>query len=96
MIRPARRRLLDWILDLKSVCDQHFPSVGGAGQLVEVEGDQVVEEVTVDLTAEDVEFGAENVERVAVSAGRAWAWRQRSRPLFRGYAVSVLLLLPLL
>lgn len=61
--------------------DQDLPPGAGVLEGVEVEGDEVVEEDGVALSAEDVQLGAQDVEGVAVAAGWAVAVGTSARPL---------------
>lgn len=66
------------------VWQQNFPAACRGLQRVEVECDEVIKEEALDLATEDVDFGAEDVERVSVAAGRAGALGQGARPVFCG------------
>jgi hypothetical protein len=50
-----------WLLAILTVSDEHFPSIRWHLELIKIEGNQVIHEEAFDLTAEYVDFRAENI-----------------------------------
>jgi hypothetical protein len=67
----SRRRYLALVgTRIVTVRYQKLPFVLWHLQLVEIESGQIVHEVALDLSTENVDLGPENVQRVAVATGR--------------------------
>lgn len=65
----------------KGILDEHFPTVVWRLQCVEVKGHEIVEKEALDLTTKYVNFRAENIQRVTISARRTLTSRKCSRPM---------------
>lgn len=50
-----------------AILDKNLPSIIRLLKLVQIKGGEVVHEVALDLTTEDVYLGSQDVERVSVS-----------------------------
>ena len=58
MIRPAVRDLFSHRLFIGIIRYEHFPPICRASQLIQVKSDEIVEEMAINLSAKDKEFGA--------------------------------------
>jgi hypothetical protein len=79
-----------WLFGLQlisgfTILDKNLPTVIGHLQLVEIKRREVIHKVSFDLTTENVYFRPNDIQGMAVAAGRTWPGRQRPRPLPRGY-----------
>lgn len=74
MVGSGRRNLTRGRSALVAVPNQKLPFVVWVRKLIEVKRNQIIKKVTFHLTTENVESGAENVQRVTVPSGRSRAW----------------------
>jgi len=68
VVCTSRRDLSMWWTAIDRALDQSLPPVASLLQGVQVKRDKVVEEVAFDLASEYVDFRAEDVQSVTVSA----------------------------
>ena len=61
-----------------SIRNQHLPSICWAGKLVQIESNEIIEEMSVNLTTENEELRPKDIERVSIAARRPRPRRESS------------------
>ena len=85
VVRTGWRNLAMRRTSVNGILNQCLPSVAGLLERIEVERDKIVEEEALNLTAENIYLGANDVQRVAITTWRTGSCRSGSRPLLCGY-----------
>jgi hypothetical protein len=73
---------------IDGVLYQDLPPVRCLLQCIEIERNEVVEEIALDLSSENVNFASKDIERMTVSSWWPRTGWQCSGPLFRGCFMS--------
>jgi hypothetical protein len=68
MVGPRGRNLTRGRSSLVAVANQKLPFIRRILELIEIEGDKVVEKVTFNLTPKHVKLGTKNINGVAITS----------------------------
>ncbi len=83
VVCSRRWYLAVWWSAVNGILDENLPAVRCLLESIEVESDEIIEEVALDLTAEDVDLAAENVQGMTVPSWWSGSCGECSRPLLR-------------